>query len=488
MATKRGGQQPSVVLDWFNVSYRSIVLAVVTLVAAGGIGSYYAWLKLVYAGSPRAEARESIDQAEDALERAGPATGQGNTIELKQTAQRLLAEARRQYDASNYQDARKAATESKLSAEKAIAIERGESAREVQFYRIEGDVKVKRVRELTWRSAESGMSLQTGDQVKTSSRASAQIIYFNGTITTIKPGSLLEIKELYDNPATRVQQIKERLREGRILASTQEPVAEGSFHEVTTQTTSARAADRSEFEVAFDRAQEKTEVQVTAGEATVSAGSGPALKVGAFEKLHVDGQSKVSEVQRVKLPPTMLSPMDQKVYVRKDNVSPPVELSWEPSEEAISYRLQIAVAPLFAEPTVDLGDLGNTAVTLPNLQEGGYYWRVAAQYTDGSSSDFSPARRFKMMSARLAQTGDTIPPMLEIDDFLVFASQVIVRGKTEPGSLLTVMGRKVDVYDDGSFTTVVTLKHEGLNRIPFVAQDLAGNETKIEKPATVDPY
>jgi hypothetical protein len=458
------------------------------LLAAGTGGSYYAWLKLVYEGSPKAEARESIDQAEEALERAGPATAQDNTTDLKQAAQRLLAEARRQYDAANFQDARKAATESKLSAEKAIAIERGESAREVQFYRIEGDVKVKRVRELTWRGAERGMSLQAGDQVKTSSRASAQIIYFNGTITTIKPGSLLEIKELYDNPATRVQQIKERLREGRIMASTQEPAAEGSFHEVSTQTTSARADERSEFEVAFDKNQEKTEVQVNAGEATVSAGAGPSHKVGAYEKLDVDRQAKMSEVQQVKLPPAMLSPMDQKVYVRKDNVSPPVELSWEPSSEAVSYRLQIAIAPLFAQPTVDLGDLSNTAVTLPNLPEGGYYWRVAAQYASGVVSEFSTARRFKMMSARLAQTGDTVAPILEIDDFLVFASQVIVRGKTEPGSLLTVAGRKVDVYDDGTFTTVVTLKHEGLNKIAFVAQDLAGNETRLERPATVDPY
>jgi hypothetical protein len=137
---------------------------------------------------------------------------------------------------------------------------------------------------------------------------------------------------------------------------------------------------------------------------------------------------------------------------------------------------------------VDLGDLSNTAVTLPNLPEGGYYWRVAAQYANGVVSEFSTARRFKMMSARLAQTGDTVAPILEIDDFLVFASQVIVRGKTEPGSLLTVAGRKVDVYDDGTFTTVVTLKHEGLNKIAFVAQDLAGNETRLERPATVDPY
>jgi hypothetical protein len=84
--------------------------------------------------------------------------------------------------------------------------------------------------------------------------------------------------------------------------------------------------------------------------------------------------------------------------------------------------------------------------------------------------------------------GDTTPPLLTIDDFLVFASQVIIRGKTEAGVLLTVGGNKVDVYDDGTFTTVVALKHEGVNHVQFVAQDIAGNETRVERTATVDSY
>ena len=78
--------------------------------------------------------------------------------------------------------------------------------------------------------------------------------------------------------------------------------------------------------------------------------------------------------------------------------------------------------------------------------------------------------------------------MLKVDDFLVFASQVIIRGKTEPGALLVIAGNKVDVYDDGTFTTVVALKHEGFNKVQMVAQDMAGNETRLERTASVDAY
>ena len=80
------------------------------------------------------------------------------------------------------------------------------------------------------------------------------------------------------------------------------------------------------------------------------------------------------------------------------------------------------------------------------------------------------------------------PLELVVEDFLVFASQVIIRGRTEPGALLTVAGNKIDVYDDGSFTTVVPLTHEGVNTVTFIAQDIAGNEAKLERTANVDAY
>lgn len=488
MATRRRSDKPAILLDWFNVSYRALVATLLLVLGGGGAVSYYLYLKLVYEGSPRAEARAAIDQAEEALERAGPVSLREETAELKGAAQGLLAEARRQFDAANFNDARKAAVESKLNAEKASAIERGESAREVQFYRIEGDVKVKRVRELIWVDAERGMSLSVGDQIKTSSRASAQIIYFNGSITTIKPGSLLEIKDLYDNPATRVQQVREQLREGRISASTREPSAEGSYHEVATRNTVAKSAERSEMEVAYDKDKERTEVQVRSGAATLESGQAPPVKIGAQERVNVGRAGEASPVEKIPVPPALTGPPDQKIFLTREGRNPSVELSWDPVAGATAYWLQISSQPLFAEPIVDLPNLKTTGATLPNVKEGGYYWRVAALLGGGSPSPFSDPRKFKIVSGKVAQEGDQSPPSLVIDDFLVFASQVIIRGRTEPGALLTVGGNKVDVYDDGTFTTVVSFKHEGMNKVVFTAQDMAGNETRVEKTASVDAY
>ncbi len=481
-------KKPAIQLDWFNISYRTLFTSGFMALVVVGAGSYYAYWRLVYQGSPKAEARSAINDAEEALNRAGPVAQQDATTDLKQAAQRLLSEARRQYDASNYQDARKAAVESKLNSEKAISVSRGESAREVQFYRIEGDVKVKRVRELIWIDAEAGMALATGDQIKTSSRASAQIIYFNGTITTIKPGSLLEIKDLYDNPATRVQKVREQLREGRITASTQEPAAEGSVHEVETMNSVAKSSHRTDFEIGYDTEREQTHVEVHTGQATLSPTGGDEVEISASQQVEVDREARVSDVKDVPRSPLLMAPMDQKIYLLKESDLPTVNLEWETVPGARSYRLQIASQSLFADPIVDLKDLRTTAASLPSVKEGGYYWRVAAVYASGTASPYSQPRKFKVVPGRIGQTEDDEPPPLSVDDFLVFASQVIVRGRTEPGALLSVAGAKVDVADDGSFTTVVSLRSEGINRVRFVAQDMAGNETRIERTATVDSY
>jgi len=488
MATSHGLEKPKILLDWFTIRYRTLVTIIFAVLLLGGVGAYYAYVKFFYEGSPKADAREAINHAEETLSRADPVMELESANELKRTAQRLLAEARRQYDAANYQDARKAAVESNLNSEKAISMSRGESSREVQLYKVEGDVKVKRARELIWMQAEQGFALSVGDQIKTSSRSSAQIIYFNGTITTIRPGSLLEIKALYDDPATKIQQVRERLREGRIAASTQEGV-EGSYHEVSTQNSVATSSNRSDFEVSFDKEGSTTKVEVHAGEATLSAGSAARkVKIGAYETASVNAKAVVTEITKIVPAPVPSMPPDQKIFLSKGGQTPSVELAWDEVQGASRYRLQISSQPLFASPEVDLPAVQTTTATLPNVQEGGYYWRVSAVMGDGRVSLFSTPRRFKVMSAQVAQHGDVAPPALRVDDFLVFASQVIIRGHTEPGALLTVEGHKVDVYDDGSFTTVVPLRRAGVNHVIFVAQDMAGNESRLDRTAHVDAY
>jgi len=489
MAVKRGGERPAVLLDWFNVSYRSLiigsVLAGLALIATAG----FLYYSLVYRNSPRARASASIAEAEDLLAKASGTESTKETESLKAASQRLLAEARRQFDATNFEDAAKAAEQSQMSSQRLLSLERGETSRAAQFYKIEGDVRVKRARELVWAPASKGMTLSVGDQIKTSSRAAAQIIYFNGTITTVTPGSLLEIKELYENPATRVQQVRERLREGRISSTTQDPPTKGSFHEIATQNTVAVTQERTSLDVTYDDQAESTRLDVHAGKASVSTGSGaaPAVAVEAQERLEVDKLEHVSSKVRIPQAPILTAPVDQTVIPLEGEQGSSIQIEWQDVAEARSYHLQISSHPLFSDTLVD-SKLSTPSATLPHAGEGSYYWRVSAVFDDGTEGPASEIRKFRIVPGTLMPTGDKQPPPLTIDDFLVFATQVIVRGKTEPGALLAVDGSKIDVYDDGTFTAVIPLRKTGRQTLVFIASDIAGNATRVERVAEVDSY
>ena len=65
---------------------------------------------------------------------------------------------------------------------------------------------------------------------------------------------------------------------------------------------------------------------------------------------------------------------------------------------------------------------------------------------------------------------------------------VIINGRTEPGAVLSIDGQRVDVYDDGAFTAVVRMKKDGMNDLEIVAQDTAGNTTRMRRSVYVESY
>ena len=64
------------------------------------------------------------------------------------------------------------------------------------------------------------------------------------------------------------------------------------------------------------------------------------------------------------------------------------------------------------------------------------------------------------------------------DESIVETSEVTVIGETLPTAIVSVNGEEVNVEDDGTFSTTVTLE-EGPNDIQIVASTLGGQETSV---------
>jgi hypothetical protein len=469
-------------VEWVNVTYRSVWLTVIVVVLGAGAAGYWYWSRHMI---PKDEAQVAIDQAASRFAEAKALPVDGSLAEIMDNAKVQLDVARTEFSQSAYSKARIAAMRSEKLSLRVISIGEGEDAapRQVQFSKIEGDVRVKRAGSFSWKSANTKMILRVGDQVKTSSSGSAEVLYFDGTVTRVEPGSLLEIRDLYEDPVTKVRRVREKLTWGEVQASTQQRNVNGSYHEVSTEKVAARAEDEGEFRVAYDQQKRTSVVDVFGGRIELATDSRKAT-VEAGERMRATAEGRLSAKEALPGVPRLLLPSDQRVFVFEDPSSEKITVTWEDLPGIAQYRLVIADKPLFTQPLYDAERDGTKAI-IEGLSPGAYHWKVAAISKAGP---FSTSRRFRVSSQRIRDRTDTEPPKLQITEFVPIGQMVIINGETDPDAKLWIDNNKVDVYEDGSFNAVVKLRREGLNDLLIVAQDPSGNETSLGRTAYVELY
>jgi len=473
-------------VEWFNVTYRKLLTSILAVLTIGVLGGGY-WYYTGYL-APRGDAQEAIARADGRLAEAAGRLDGGRIDELVTSARVALGESRKQFRSSDYKNAQFTAIRSENFSFRALSLADGKKNESsgVQVQSVEGDVRIKHAGEFSWKSAESGMVLDIGDQVKTSSRGKAKLLYFDGTETSIEPGSLLEIRDLYEDPVTKVRRVKEKLTWGEVQASTRKRNVSGSYHEVSTDKLSARSEDGGDFRVAFDREKETATVDVFEGRIEVSTGSRKET-VEAGQRIRAQADGSLSAKQALPGTPRLLTPSDQRVYVFEDPSTESLTLNWEKLGRARHYQLMISDQPLFSTTLYDAKRAEQKA-TLEGIEPGLYHWKVAGISESGIQGPFSEVRSFRISSQRIRDRTDAEPPKLEITEFVAVGQMIVINGATEPGATLWIDSNKIDVYRDGSFNAVVRLRREGLNEVLLVAQDNAGNETKMTRSAFVEVY
>jgi len=482
----RRSPRNTIILDWFNVTYRSVAWTVLAVVAlAGGAGGYWYWSVQV---RPREAAVEAIDRAAMLLARAERVPGDDRSEEILASARAALDDARARFGLPEYREARQAALQSSDLSMRVLDRAQGnrEDPRSVRFVDLEGDVKVKLAGEFAWTAANGRMTLSVGDQVKTAANGSAVLLYFDGTKTTVKPGSLLEIRDLSEDPVTRVRRVREKLNWGRIEASTQKGNVSGSVHEMATNSAVARAEEEGEYAVSHEEGSGRSSFSTFTGGTLRIATSGRQAALAEGERIVAESDGALSAKDQLPGVPRLTAPQDQKVFVTDDSDGMNISVTWDPVGGARSYRLMIASEALFTDP---LYDALRTDTRVPvDVAPGEYFWRVAAATAAGLEGQFSETRHFRVTTQRIRDSSDTTPPDLEISDAVVSGNMLILNGRTEPGSTLWIDNEKQEIDAAGAFSTVVRLRHEGWNDIQLVAQDAAGNERRVTHRVHLDPY
>ncbi|MEO8349977.1 MAG: FecR domain-containing protein [Acidobacteriota bacterium] len=469
MRRRKLGRPVGADLDWFIIPIRKIATwgVVVVVVAAASIIGYRQYLK----SSPSAEerARTEIATAADLLNKANRTAGTSRPGSNIARAGSLLKEAQDAMKEASFEDARRLAVESQSYSRRVIGGFGVDENGDASFIFVEGDVTLQRAGRSTFETARQRQPLFDGDFIKTGRNGSGEIMFTDGTLFTIRPGSLFEVR--------RPTAAEGSGSEVKVVSGAVNVYTSGSPSTIATD--DATAAVERDSRVSVDVAQgEKTEVTTYRGRATVSTGLNTVVLEGRERVIASARTGAVSP--RIKLPesPIPVLPADNRTFhVGTDEE---VELKWSRVPEAERYRIQISRSRLFVPDAneVDLDDRTGLSARVKVSREGSYFWRLAAITRTGVSSDWSGVRRFRLASEPLrAGIGDTTPPELSVLPPQQMGNLFLIFGKTERGAVVTVNTEPADVGNDGTFKKTITIERDGYAVLVIKSVDAAGNET-----------
>jgi hypothetical protein len=472
----RNKKQSGADIDWYLISIdrlKQIGLVVLLLLLAGA--GYWFWQS--QKGNPKSNAESAIADARQALNTLAASAEFNSHRNEFNRAQQKLDEANAHLTAARYDQARDSAVESQTISRAALS-GGGDLESDAQFLTIEGDVKYQKGASSEWRDADPRLALVNGDWVKTGDRASAELIFSNGSLYTVGPNALLEIFSVV-NPQTSRKTNAVQMRIGSVEVST--PVDDTST--IRTPGTQIVVESESTTQVGVDKGQE-TAVVATRGAASVApAAGGTAVRLSIGDKISGTAQGALSPVKKLLMPPALLSPGDNQVFQLSPQLT--VELMWDTREAATGYMLQVSRSRLFATQEINTRRSGTQAVAKVT-SEGAFYWRVAAIGPDGDVGPFSTVRRFRVSGGSKSTSDRTPPPLTMKTPFHVGGQYYTIAGTTEPGSTVFINDQEVDVESGGAFQKLIALERVGRNSIVIKAVDAAGNQTVQSQTVIVE--
>jgi len=342
-----------------------------------------------------------------------------------------------------------------------------------RFTQIEGSVKVKAVGTFEWISADTKMVLKKNDLVRTGTGSAAEITFFDGTVVHVRPDSLITIEETSEDPSTKQRRVAWHVSSGEVNFQTVRKNVPGSATEISTPTVRGTLGENAAANIRVAEGGD-SDIRLFRGTAKTETKTGQKVDLKANEALKVDAGGKAGA--KVSLPPTptLMVPQHQTEISYLDPAKATTLFVWKPLAEAASYHLLVDSTPYFNRPFVDRKGIKDLQQEIRGLEEGKYYWKVAAADKDGVEGSFTEFWRFTVTKPKQAQGSGGAPPPLTIDMLDVRAQIVQVKGRTEPGASVSVNGQRVDVQSDGSFNEFITLEKLGRQVVVIRATGLNG--------------
>jgi len=185
---EKGSRQPK--KQWYSVTVETLRgLAVFLLLlglATGGFFVYRGWQRQAH----EREAAGLIEEARGLLQSLQKEPRAGDFRRERDTAYQSYEQAQAEFGQSDFTAARasaRRATSLLLGIIESLSLQG--AVGEAQFISVQGVVEVRRRDGGSWEEARSRMPLRHGDFVRTSGSGSAEVVFHDGTLYTVRPNT-----------------------------------------------------------------------------------------------------------------------------------------------------------------------------------------------------------------------------------------------------------------------------------------------------------
>ncbi len=464
---------------WYTVSVDTlrgaVIIASFAALALAGYSLYRQWEEKAL----EQEAVLILDELEGLLARADVEKPAGSFVEELDSARKGRTAAAGAFAVRDFSTA---VTEARRSRALLLAILDSAATRastgEAQFIAVQGGVEYRRGERGEWEESRTRVVLQSGDYVKTSANGSAEIVFLDGTLYTVRPNTLFLVTRKPGAAGAPAEQTI-AMEYGWVNLNTAQRGGR-----VTTPRAEALVGRESEVVVSYDQTSKTGRFMSYRGSLEVASNAGLARSVGALEQVVQTGDL-LSDPRRLLPAPLQDRPADN-IEVSLAAVKS-LALSWEPVASATHYALQVSRSRLFVDNVIDVDSRTRPEATLGLQGEGTFEWRVAARSRDGLQGPWSSPRTFRVLAAeRPGEKGDKTPPELVVDQIQAYGNIFIVAGRTETGASVKVNGEQVAVGSNGTFTKTVLVDKEGWSLLELRSVDSSGNESTVRHRVFVE--
>ncbi len=344
-----------------------------------------------------------------------------------------------------------------------------------RFISFEGDVRVIRATTRETITASSDTELYPGDTVQTQASGRARLNMADGSTLVVRPNSTIIVRDNASTDDGKRTNVHVVVDSGQMYVRTEQQ-PEGTTSVVETPKTKNKLGELTG--ASFGVNPEGTEeIRVNTGMIETTNRTGEKTSLHGGEYVAVNPSGTISRPQKLLEIPQPAEPRDlEKVFVGGGG-SANVSLKWIRPQSGMAsyYRVEVATSPFFVSDgkVIERDQLASTEFGASDLRPGVYFWRVRATASTGQTSDWSEPQKFIVATRG---TGSQVP-VSALTAELLGGSIYLIRGRSDPGTTIRVMGREKLVPIDGSFQIQITAPG-GAKEVNIEAQDPQGNSSQ----------